>query len=109
MRIEEIRDWGARIADWSARYIGSVRDRPVRSPQAPGETLRALPAAPPEQPEDFPAIFADFEKIIVPGLTHWQHPRHFAYFAGSSSPPSVLAEYLTATLNVQCMLWQTSP
>ncbi|MEZ5832933.1 MAG: pyridoxal-dependent decarboxylase [Dongiaceae bacterium] len=109
MRIEEIRNWGARIADWSARYLSSVRERPVRSPQAPGATLQALPAAPPEQGEDFAAIFADFEKIVVPGLTHWQHPRHFAYFPCNSSPPSVLAEYLTASLGVQCMLWQTSP
>jgi aromatic-L-amino-acid decarboxylase len=109
MRIEDIREWGARIADWSVRYLSSVRDRPVRSPQAPGVTFKALPVAPPEKGEDFAAIFADFEKIIVPGLTHWQHPRHFAYFPSNSSPPSVLAEYLTASLGVQCMLWQTSP
>lgn len=109
MRIEDIRSWGARIADWSVRYLGTVRERPVRSAQAPGVTLNALPAAAPEKPEDFAAIFADFEKIIVPNLTHWQHPRHFAYFPCNSSPPSVLAEYLTATLGVQCMLWQTSP
>jgi aromatic-L-amino-acid decarboxylase len=109
MQIEDIRTWGARIADWSVRYLGGVRDRPVRSPQAPGVTFNALPAAPPERGEDFAAIFADFEKIIVPGLTHWQHPRHFAYFPSNSSPPSVLAEYLTASLGVQCMLWQTSP
>lgn len=109
MRIDDIRSWGARIADWSAQYLSSVRDRPVRSPQAPGATFNALPAAPPEQAEDFAAIFADFEKLILPGITHWQHPRHFAYFPCNSSPPSILAEYLTATLGVQCMLWQTSP
>ncbi|WP_119301596.1 pyridoxal phosphate-dependent decarboxylase family protein [Dongia deserti] len=109
MRIEEIRGWGAKIADWAARYLSTVHERPVRSPQAPGATLKALPAAPPERGEDMEAIFADFEKIIVPGLTHWQHPRHFAYFPCNSSPPSVLAEYLTASLGVQCMLWQTSP
>ena len=109
MQIEDIRGWGARIADWSVRYLSTVRERPVRSPYAPGTTFKALPATPPELPEEFGAIFADFEKIIVPGLTHWQHPRHFAYFPGNSSPPSVLAEYLTATLGVQCMLWQTAP
>jgi aromatic-L-amino-acid decarboxylase len=109
MRIEEIRNWGARIADWSVHYLTGVRERRVRAAQAPGETFNALPAAPPERPEDFAAIFADFERIIVPGLTHWQHPRHFAYFPCNSSPPSVLAEYLTATLGVQSMLWQTSP
>ncbi len=109
MRIEEIRHWGARIADWAARYLSTVRDRPVRTPQAPGVTLDALPASPPRKGEDLAAIFADFERVIVPGLTHWQHPRHFAYFPCNSSPPSVLAEYLTASLGVQCMLWQTSP
>jgi len=109
MQIEEIRSWGARIADWSVRYLTTVRERPVRSPQAPGTTFKALPATPPGKGEDFAAIFADFEKIIMPGLTHWQHPRHFAYFPSNSSPPSVLAEYLTATLGVQCMLWQTAP
>jgi aromatic-L-amino-acid decarboxylase len=109
VQIEDIRSWGARIADWSVRYLSSVRDRRVRSAQAPGVTFNALPPSPPERGEDFAAIFANFEKIIVPGLTHWQHPRHFAYFPSNSSPPSVLAEYLTATLGVQCMLWQTSP
>ena len=109
MRIDDIRTWGAKLADWSARYLTSIRDRPVRSPQAPGATFNALPASAPETAEDFAAIFADFERIIVPGLTHWQHPRHFAYFPSNSSPPSVLAEYLTAALGVQCMLWQTSP
>jgi len=109
MQIEEIRSWGARIADWAVGYLTTVRERPVRSPQAPGATFNALPALPPEEGEDFAAIFADFEKIIVPGLTHWQHPRHFAYFPCNSSPPSVLAEYLTASLGVQCMLWQTAP
>jgi aromatic-L-amino-acid decarboxylase len=109
MQIEEIKVWGTRIADWATRYLATVRDRPVRSPQAPGATFDALPAAPPERGEDMAAIFADFEEIIVPGLTHWQHPRHFAYFPSSASPPSVLAEYLTASLGVQCMLWQTAP
>lgn len=109
MRVDEIRHWGAKIADWAAGYLSTMRDRPVRSPQAPGATLDALPLAPPRLGEDMAAIFADFEKIIVPGLTHWQHPRHFAYFPCNSSPPSILAEYLTASLGVQCMLWQTSP
>ena len=109
MDVDAIRSWGAKIADWAARYLSDVRDRPVKPPQAPAVTMNALPAAPPQKSEDLAAIFADFEKIIVPGLTHWQHPRHFAYFPCNSSPPSVLAEYLTASLGVQCMLWQTSP
>ncbi|MGH6891033.1 MAG: pyridoxal phosphate-dependent decarboxylase family protein, partial [Dongiaceae bacterium] len=109
MEISDIRNWGARIADWSANYLATLRDRPVRSPNAPGATFNAVPAAPPEAGEDFAAIFADFERLILPGITHWQHPRFFAYFPCNASPPSVLAEYLTATLGAQCMLWQTSP
>ena len=109
MQIDDIKIWGARIADWSARYLTTLRDRPVRSPNAPGTTFNAVPAVPPEQSEDFESIFTDFEKLILPGMTHWQHPRFFAYFPANASPPSVLAEYLAATLAAQCMLWQTSP
>jgi aromatic-L-amino-acid decarboxylase len=109
MQIDDIKDWGARIADWSARYLTTLRDRPVRSPNAPGTTFNAVPAAPPERGEEFGTIFSDFERLILPSMTHWQHPRFFAYFPGNASPPSVLAEYLTATLAAQCMLWQTSP
>lgn len=109
MKIEAIREWGARLADWSVQYLANLRDRPVRSPNPPGTTFNAVPATPPEEPEDFARIFADFERVVLPGMTHWQHPRFFAYFQANSSPPSVLAEFLTATMGAQCMLWQTSP
>ena len=78
MQIDEIRSWGARIADWAVRYLSTVRDRPVRSPQAPGTTFHALPAVPPEKAEDFAAIFADFEKIIRDETAKWAKVIKFA-------------------------------
>lgn len=102
-------DWGRRIADWGAAYHRDLRNRPVRAPLAPGRLRAALPASPPEGPEPMTAIWADLEAHVMPGLTHWQHPRFFAYFPANAAPPSILAEFVTATLAPQCMLWQTSP
>ncbi|MBM7069340.1 pyridoxal-dependent decarboxylase [Actibacterium sp. 188UL27-1] len=101
--------WSLEFARWSRRYRESLRDRPVRPPLHPGATLAQLPATPPEQGEDMATIFADFEKIILPGMTHWQHPRFFAYFPANAAPASVLAEQLANAMAAQCMLWQTSP
>ena len=109
MEISDLSKWGARIAAWSADYLTNLRQRPVRAQTHPGDIARQIAKAPPEQPEAFETIFADFERQIMPGMTHWQHPRFFAYFPANASPPSVIAEYLTATLAAQCMLWQTSP
>jgi aromatic-L-amino-acid/L-tryptophan decarboxylase len=109
MDIGEIERWGAKAAQWGAAYLAGLRERPVRAPVEPGDTAKLLPVAPPANPEAMETIFGDFEKIVMPGMTHWQHPRFFAYFPANSSPPSVIAEYLTATLAAQCMLWQTSP
>jgi aromatic-L-amino-acid decarboxylase len=81
----------------------------VRARTKPGEILNALPAAPPESGEPMEDIFADFETKVMPGITHWQHPRFFAYFNSNASAPSVLAEFLAMALAPQCMLWQTSP
>ena len=75
----------------------------------PGAIAGALPASAPEDPEPFDAIMADFERVLVPGLTHWNHPSFFAYFAITGSPPGVLADFLSAALNQQAMLWRTSP
>lgn len=101
--------WGRRIADWGAVYHKSIRDRPVRAQTAPGAIAAQLPISPPEKPEDMAAVMADFDAIIMPGMTHWQHPRFFAYFAANAAPPSMLAEQLVNTVAAQCMLWQTSP
>ncbi len=109
VNIDDYRHWAHVAADWSADYLDSVRERPVRAQTAPGEILEKLPASPPEAAEDVADIFADLDDVIMPGITHWQHPRFFAYFPANSSPPSVIAETLTAAIAAQCMLWQTSP
>lgn len=109
MDIEDFRRHGHELVERMADYLADVRDYPVRAQVAPGDIAAKLPAAPPAGGEDFAAIMRDFEEVVMPGITHWQHPRFFAYFTANSSPPSVLAEMLTATLGAQCMLWQTSP
>ncbi len=106
---EAFRREAHRIADWIADYFADPERYPVLSQVRPGEIRDALPAAAPERGEPFDAIFADFERVILPGITHWNHPSFFAYFAISGSAPGVLAEFLSAALNVQAMLWRTSP
>ena len=81
----------------------------MRAQVKPGEIAAGLALAPPQDGEPMEVIFADFRQRVLPGITHWQHPSFFAYFPANSSPPSLLAEMLTATLGAQCMLWQTSP
>lgn len=105
----EFARWGARIAGWAAEYHANLRQRPVRAQTRPGEIARQLAPSPPETGEPMDAIFADFERIVMPGMTHWQHPRFFAYFPANAAPPSILAETLVSSLAAQCMLWQTSP
>ena len=109
MKNHDLKVWGSRAAAWSAHYLTTLADRPVRPSTRPGEVRASLPAEPPQEAEDVEAVFADFENLIVPHVTNWQHPRFFAYFPSNASPPSVLAEWLTAALGAQCMLWQTSP
>ena len=100
---------GHALIDWVARYLADVEQYPVLSRAAPGDVAAALPAAPPALGEPFAAVMADFERVIIPGVTHWNHPGFFAYFAISGSAPGILAELLTAALNVNGMLWRTSP
>jgi aromatic-L-amino-acid/L-tryptophan decarboxylase len=95
--------------DWVAHYLEGVGDLPVRSSVRPGEVRAALPASPPEQGEPFEAVLRDLDETILPGLTHWNHPRFFGYFAISGSEPGILAELLIAGLNVNAMLWSASP
>jgi aromatic-L-amino-acid decarboxylase len=106
---DEFRRHGYALVDWIAEYLTNAERYPVLPRVAPGDVRRALPATPPEQGESFDAIIADFERVLVPALTHWNHPGFFAYFAISASAPGVLAEFLSAALNQQAMLWRTSP
>ena len=106
---EQFRRQAHQIVDWMADYLRDVGSRPVQPTAEPGTVRDALPAAPPLSGEPFERIMADFERIIVPGLTHWGHPGFLAYFPANTSPPSILAEMLTATIGAQCMSWNTSP
>jgi aromatic-L-amino-acid decarboxylase len=103
------RDDGAAALDWAARYLDGVGDFPVLPQVEPGDIRALLPAAPPEEPESFADVLRDLDEVIVPGLTHWQSPRFFAYFAVSASEPGILAELLAATLNSVAFIWRTSP
>jgi aromatic-L-amino-acid/L-tryptophan decarboxylase len=103
------RKHGHELVDWIADYLDGAEKYPVLSQIAPGAIVAALPDAAPEDPEPFDAIMADFERVIVPGLTHWNHPGFMAYFAITGSAPGVLADFLSAALNQQAMLWRTSP
>jgi len=97
------------LVDWVVDYLGGLEDRPVREPAQPGEVRAKLPGSAPEDPEGFDAVLADLGRVVVPGLTHWQHPGWFAYFPAQSSPPAILGELAAAGLGVQGMLWSTSP
>jgi aromatic-L-amino-acid decarboxylase len=99
----------ARVTSWIETYLKDGREYPVLSRSKPGDLVRALPDCAPEGPEPFEEIFADFERLIVPGITHWNHPRFFAYFAISSTAAGVAGEALAAALDVNAMLWRTSP
>jgi aromatic-L-amino-acid/L-tryptophan decarboxylase len=106
---DQFRRHGHALVDWISDYLDHNDDYPVRPQVSPGDVRRALPPSPPAVGQPFDEIFADFERILVPALTHWNHPGFFAYFPSSSSPPAVLAEFLAAALNQQAMLWRTSP
>jgi aromatic-L-amino-acid decarboxylase len=107
--MKDFRQQAHRLADWIADYLEDPGRYPVLSRVRPGDIRDALPARAPERGESFDAIFSDFERVILPGVTHWNHPGFFAYFAITGSAPGVLAEFLSAALNQQAMLWRTSP
>jgi aromatic-L-amino-acid decarboxylase len=100
---------GAAAVEWVAGYLERVRELPVLSRVEPGDVRAALPAAPPDRPEPFGAVLDDLDRVLLPGLTHWQSPRYFAYFATTGSEPGILAELLAAGLNQVGILWRTSP
>lgn len=109
MNHDDLNLWSKRAADWARDYHATLRDRSVRAPLVPGAVAGQLPPNPPETPEPMEAIFDDFARIVPPGITHWQHPRFFAYFPANAAPASMLAEQLANAIAAQGMIWQTSP
>lgn len=105
----DLRDDGAAALEWIASYLERVRELPVLAQVEPGAIRAALPAAPPDEPEPFAHVLRDLDEVLLPGLTHWQSPRFFAYFAATASEPGILAELLAAGLNQVGILWRTSP
>ena len=103
------RDDGAATLEWVADYLENVGERPVLAQVEPGEIRARLPASPPDAAEPFRDVLRDLDEILLPGLTHWQSPRFFAYFATTGSAPGILAELLIAGLNQVGILWRTSP
>jgi len=109
MTPDEFRKHAHSLVEWMAMYLENVENYPVKSGVKPREIFNKIPSSPPEEPEPFENFMRDLDEIIMPGITHWQSPDFFAYFPANSSPPSVLAEMITATLGAQCMNWETSP
>jgi aromatic-L-amino-acid decarboxylase len=109
MDAAEFRRHGYALVDWIAEYLSGAERYPVLPRVAPGDLRDALPSSAPEAGEPFEVIFRDFERFVVPALTHWNHPGFFGYFAITASEAGVLAEFLSAALNQQGMLWRTSP
>jgi len=109
MTPSEFRRHGYALVDWIADYLSDAEKYPVLPRVAPGDVRDALPDAAPEEGEPFDAIFSDFERVLLPALTHWNHPRFLAYFAITASAPGVFADFLSSALNQQAMLWRTSP
>jgi aromatic-L-amino-acid decarboxylase len=107
--VSTFREDGRAALEWAAAYLERVGDYPVLAQVEPGEIRRALPDSPPERGEPFSALLRDLDDVLLPGITHWQHPGFFAYFATTGSEPGILAELLAAALNVTQILWRTSP
>jgi aromatic-L-amino-acid/L-tryptophan decarboxylase len=105
----DLRRDGAAALEWAARYLERVDELPVLAQVRPGQIRGRLPAHPPEEPEAFADVLRDLDEVLLAGITHWQHPRYFAYFATSSAEPAILAELLAATLNSVAILWRTAP
>jgi aromatic-L-amino-acid decarboxylase len=98
---QTFRKCGHTIVDWIADYMDDIEEYPVLAQVEPGEIRDKLPQTPPEESEEMGVVFDDFKRIILPGITHWQHPSFFAYFPANTSEPSILAEFLTAALGAQ--------
>jgi aromatic-L-amino-acid decarboxylase len=109
LELEDFQKGSARICEWIARYYRDLESFPVKSQVRPGEVYGMIPAAAPAGPEPLEAILSDLDRVILPGITHWQHPNFHAYFTANASVESVFAEMITAAVGAQCMIWDTSP
>lgn len=109
MSPEEFRDYGKQVVDWIADYLSTIESHPVRAQVRAGQVRASLPAHPPEKGEPYEKVLADLDSLILPGVTHWQHPGFFAYFPSNASGPAILGDLLSAGLGVQGMVWATSP
>src|SRR5690606_11073071 len=109
MTPEEFRQYGHAVVDWIADYRSRVEQLPVMARSAPGEIRSQLPASPPQEPEPFDRILADLDRVVLPGLSHWQHPRFFGYFPANAQLSSVLGDYVSTGLGIIGLAWQSSP
>jgi aromatic-L-amino-acid/L-tryptophan decarboxylase len=109
MTPDEFRQYGREVVDWIADYYERIETLPVLSPATPGAVRAALPQSPPERGTSFEGVLHDMDEIVLPGITHWQHPSFFAYFPATASGPAILGDLLASGLGVQGMLWATSP
>ena len=109
MTPDEFRRYGREVVDWIADYYDKIETFPVLSRVEPGAVRAALPSAPPERGEPFADVLHDLDEVILPGITHWQHPSFFGYFPANASGPAILGDLLSSGLGVQGMLWATSP
>lgn len=109
MPAEDFRQYGHQLVDWIADYLKEIGQHPVFPNLPPGEIRRMLPAAPPQRGEAMTEILADIDRVIMPGMTHWNHPRFFAYFTSSGSGPGILGDLLATAFNINGMLWQSCP
>src|SRR3954447_1693953 len=109
MTPEQFRQHGHEVVDWIADYWTRIGSFPVRSQVSPGDVRAALPPSAPEHGEPISAVLADLDRVVLPGVTHWQHPGFFGYFPANTSRPSVLGDLVSAGLGVQGMSWVTSP
>jgi aromatic-L-amino-acid decarboxylase len=107
--VEDFRRAGHQTVDWIAEYLSTVAEMPVLAQTKPGDLLDALPKSAPEKGEPFDAILRDFDRLVMPAVTQWNHPRFFAYFACTGSTPAILGEMLAAALNTNGLHWKTSP
>ncbi|MEN8202267.1 MAG: aminotransferase class I/II-fold pyridoxal phosphate-dependent enzyme [Bacteroidota bacterium] len=109
LKPDTFRSDSAEIIQWIDRYLNHITEFPVKSPVAPGDIYQQIPEMPPDNSESLEQIIKDLDEIIMPGITHWQHPNFHAYFPANTSVESVLAEFITSAIGAQCMIWDTSP